>query len=116
VAAPRTASVTKWLAVETITSTTSNGYTAQNARVTRCLHRRESGTAIIKANATCIEGIAAYWLTSALTATLSWLTWVRLATESTKPHSGKKRGGAAGNSMKATFAVHIATANMLRTK
>src|SRR4051794_1882798 len=116
VAAPRTASVTKWLAVETITKTTTNGYSAQSVRVTRCLHSRESGTASIRANATCIEGIAAYWLTSELTATLSWLTCVRLATESAKPHSGKKRGGAAGNAMKPMFAVHIATANMLRTK
>src|SRR3954453_15196248 len=116
VAAPRTASVTKWLAVETITNTTTNGYSAQSVRVSRCLHSRESGTAIMRANATCIEGIAAYWLTSELTATLSWLTCVRFATGSMKPHSGKKRGGAAGNIMKPMFAVHIATANMLRTK
>ena len=84
--------------------------------MTRCLDSRASGTAIIRANATCMEGIAAYWLTSELTATLSCVTCVRFATESVKPHSGKKRGGAAGNSMKPMFAVHIATANMLRTK
>src|SRR6476620_11311217 len=114
--APRKASVRKWFAVEMITRTTTKGYTVQIIRVTRCLDRRASGTAIISANATCIEGIAAYWLTSEFTVTLSLPTWVRFATESVNPHSGKKRGGAVGKSMNPRFAVHIATANMLRTK
>src|SRR3954454_24494569 len=109
VAAPRTASVTKWLAVARITRTTTNGYTAQSVRVSRCLHSRESGTAIIRANATCIEGIAPYWLTSELTATLSWPTCVRPASESKMPHYGSTRGGASSSAMNPTFAVHIAT-------
>jgi hypothetical protein len=85
------------LAVATITNVTSNGYSPHTHRVTRCRARRAIGRPIIRAKATCIEGIAAYGLKRALTATLSWPTPVISATESAKPHSGKKRGGAVGS-------------------
>ena len=61
--------------------------------------RRASGQPIISANATCIEGTAAYGLNSALTAALACETCtpVKSETLSMKPHSGMKRGGAVGN-------------------
>ena len=43
-------------------------------------------------------------------------TPVKSDTESMKPHSGMKRGGAVGNTMYPTSAITIAIMNMLRTK
>src|SRR5205823_84265 len=59
VTAPRNASERKWLAVETITKVTSSGYSVHAMRVTRCLQRRPSGTPIMSAKQTCIDGTAA---------------------------------------------------------
>ena len=59
VMAPRMASAKKWFAVATITKVTSKGYIPHTHRVTRCRPRRAIGTPIIRAKATCIEGIAA---------------------------------------------------------
>ena len=67
VQAPKNASARKWLPVATITNVTSSGYSAQNTRTARQRHTRASVTPIISANATCIEGTAAYGLKSALT-------------------------------------------------
>ena len=54
---------------------------------------------IISANATCIDGTAAYGLKSELTGAVFGSTPVKSATLSTNPHSGKKRGGAVGKTM-----------------
>ena len=87
----------KWLAVTTITKTTTSGYRYQKIFSARHFTRRAIGTLIMSANATCIEGTAAYGLNSWLIVTLSCGTPVKSETASKKPHSGKKRGGAVGN-------------------
>ena len=50
----------------------------------------------ISAKATCIDGIAANGLKSRSAEPESAFTPVKAATESVKPHSGMKRGGAVG--------------------
>jgi len=97
--APSTASSQKWFPVATTTNVTTNGYRNQTTFRTRHLTSRASGQPSMRANATCIDGTAAKGLKSALTVTLSCGTPVKFETESVKPHSGKKRGGAAGNAM-----------------
>ena len=91
----------KWLAVTTITNVISNGYSSHSTRTARCLVKRASGHAIISANATCIDGTAAYGLNSAVAVALvcETCTPVKSDTLSMKPHSGMKRGGAVGNTM-----------------
>ena len=51
----------------------------------------------ISAKATCIDGIAANGLKSRSAEPESAFTPVKAATESVKPHSGMKRGGAVGS-------------------
>ena len=57
--APSAASIQKWLAVTTTTKVTTSGYTAHSALITRLLTRKNAGTAIMSANATCMLGTAA---------------------------------------------------------
>src|SRR5438132_148436 len=96
----------KWLAVTTITNVISRGYSSHRKRTTRRRASCASGQPIISAKATCIEGTAAYGLNSALIDALVWerFAGVRSATVSVNPHSGRKRGGAVGNSVQATSA------------
>ena len=89
----------KWLAVTTITKTTSSGYRHQKTFSARHFTSRASGMLIMSAKATCIEGTAAYGLKSSLIVTLSCPTPVKSETASKKPHSGKKRGGAVGKTV-----------------
>ncbi len=95
--APSTASAMKWFAVATMTNTTSSGYSAQKIFSGRHLTSFDSGIPIMSANATCIEGTAAYGLKRLLIVTLSCATPVKSETASKKPYSGKNRGGAVGN-------------------
>ena len=87
----------KWLAVATITKHDEQRVqVAQKTFSARHFTSRASGTLIMSAKATCIEGTAAYGLKSLLIVTLSCATPVKSETASKKPHSGKKRGGAVG--------------------
>jgi hypothetical protein len=54
-----------------------------------------AGTAIISANATCMLGTAGERVVEHV-ALCSAFSPTKLATESLKPHSGRKRGGAVG--------------------
>ncbi len=89
----------KWLAVTTITNAIRNGYSSHSTLTSACRESSASGQPTISANATCIDGTAAYGLNSALAAALACetLTCVKSETLSMKPHSGMKRGGAVGN-------------------
>ena len=91
----------KWLAVTTITNAIRNGYSSHSTLTIRWRASFASGHPTIRANATCIEGTAAYGLNRVLAIALWWETWtpVRFETVSMKPHSGMKRGGAVGNTV-----------------
>ena len=64
--APSIASKMKWLAVAMITNAISSGYSSHSTLHDRQRTKRASGQPIISANATCIEGTAAYRLMSAV--------------------------------------------------
>ena len=97
--APRKPSSHQWLAVTTTTKETTGAY----AHHRTCAQRRRAMRAIVtpsmSANATCIEGIAAYGLKSTSADPESGCTPVNAATESEKPSSGRNRGGAVGSAM-----------------
>ena len=91
------ASNQKWLPVEITTKVMTSGYTAHRAFAHHARTRRVSDQPRISAKQTWMLGTAAKGLNSALTVALVSGTPVKRATESVKPHSGKKRGGAVGN-------------------
>src|SRR3954470_13963028 len=95
VRAPVAASIHQWLAVATTPQVTSSGYNRHSTAAQRRLTSAAIVKPIMSAKQTCIDGIAAYGLTST---ELSACTPVKSATESTNPRSGYRRGGAVGTS------------------
>ena len=118
--APRSTSSTQWLAVDTTTSAVTGAYAAARTRCPRVRASRQNTRLHHSAHPTCIEGMAANWLTAPPTPRTAEPSAPHQPTDevvaSVSVYPPTSRGGAVGKATYPTSATAVASTSAARSR